>query len=107
MDEQQREDIAIAWRKAFASMLKASASYREPAPDSFGRHMLDLLVMSAAAGELDARTEAEEQRRLLRTEFGPLACLTPDWWTVRRFERRSGQQPPHRNLGQPEDQPCA
>lgn len=89
--------FAAKWRKSFTSALKASASYRTPTADSFGEHLFAALELAAQLAELDAHTEAEAMRRQLRARFGPLAVLTPDWWTVRRFEQRfyPGHVPPH------------
>jgi hypothetical protein len=88
MNDQQREGLAIVWRTAFASGLNASASYRRPAPDSFGQHFFDWMTLAAEIADLNVHAEAEELRRQLRAKFGPFARLTPDWWTVRRFERQ-------------------
>jgi hypothetical protein len=88
LTDEQRAAIRAKLRQAFASALKAAATYRAPPADSFGFHIFGALDIAVRIAELDAQAEAEEQRRMLRAKFGPLARLTPDWWTVRRFERR-------------------
>lgn len=89
MDEQQERSVML-WRQAFVAGLKAAASYRRPRPDSFGEHFFSALASGAQIAGLNVCAEAKEQRRRLRVQFGPLAFLTPDWWTVWRFERRFG-----------------
>ena len=108
LTDEQRAAIRAKFRVAFASALNAAATYRAPRADSFAYHLFEALDIAVRIAQLGAQAEAEEQRRMLRARFGPLVWLTPDWWTVRRFERRFvGQMPPYRNPSAPKDQPCA